>query len=153
MAKTSVSSRVTKQLAGLAHRLRDNPDFMAHVLATYQKREHLSDDALAKHLNTTPAMLSRLALCKRPASSSPQFADQVRQIATYTDIDAGQLASIVRQVSGLEKLTERPTVFTSEEANAQQMQLRPSLLAAARDRCEPDEDEPSLSDDGTSSDD
>jgi len=155
MTETPVSLRVTKQLSGLVRRLRDNPDFMAFVLAAYQRQERLSDDALAKYLNTTPAMLPRLALCKRPASNSPQFADQVRQIAAYTDIDAAKLANMVRQVDTLEKLAEQPEVLESEKAGAQQIELRPGLLAATRDRYErePGEEMSSQPNDETSSED
>ena len=75
---------------------------MAYVLTTYQRQERLSDDALSQYLNATPAAMPRLALCKRPASDSPQFADQIRQIADYAGVDAVQLANMVRQVSSLD---------------------------------------------------
>ena len=125
---------------------------MAYVLATYQRQERLSDDALVRYLDTTPATIPRLALCKRPASDSPQFADQIRRIADYTGVDVAHLANMVRQVSSLEKLAERPDVPHSEEkAGVRQVQLQPRLLAAARDRSESDDDLPMASDDGISS--
>lgn len=136
-----------KQLAKLAHRLRDNPTFMASILATYQQQERLSDDALAAQLQTTPEMVVRLALCKRPDASSPQFADQVRQIATYTNGDAGQLAHLVRRVDSLLKLAQKPKPSQSEEITAQRKQLYHGLMAAARDRIETNEDD-SASDEG-----
>jgi hypothetical protein len=152
MTETSVSSRVTGQLLGLAHRLRGDPEFMAYVLKTYQRQERLSDDALSQYLNTTPATLPRLALCRRPASDSLQFADQIRQIADYTGVDAVQLANMVRQVSSLEKLASRPTTADSEErASTWQAQLQPGLLAAARDRSDLEEDQTVVPDDETSS--
>jgi hypothetical protein len=152
MAKTSVSSRVTGQLLGLAHRLRDDPGFMAYVLATYQRQERLSDDALSQYLNATPATMPRLALCKRPTSDSPQFADQIRQLADYTGVDAMQLANMVRQVSSLEKLVRHSNAADSKErASTWQTQLQPGLLAAARDRSEPEEDQTVVSDDETPS--
>jgi hypothetical protein len=152
MTKTPVSSRVTGQLLGLAHRLREDPEFMAYVLTIYQRQEQLSDDALSQHLNTTPATMPRLALCKRPASDSPQFADQIRQIADYTGVNAAQLANMVRQVSSLEKLASRPTTADSgERASTWQAQLQRGLLAAARDRSDQEEDQPVVSDDEASS--
>jgi hypothetical protein len=145
MTKMPKSSNVPRQMSGLARRLRDNPNFMARVLAVYQEQERLGDDALAEHLHTTPATLARLAVCKRPDSSSPQFADQVRQISTYTNIDPAQLANIVRQVDSLEKLSELPRMNAPEEADAPQGWLQPGLLAAARDRSESTEDRSSSS--------
>jgi hypothetical protein len=137
----SVSSGVNEQLQGLARRLQDDPDFMAYVLVSYQEQERLSDDALAEYLSTTQAMLSRLALCRRPASNSPQFADEIRQIADYTNIDATHLANMVRQVSSLEKLAERPVGSRSQaEVASRKMQLQPGLLSAARDQDESEDD-------------
>jgi hypothetical protein len=154
MTKNAMPSNVVRQLAGLARRLQDNPDFMAYVLAAYKRQETLmSDNALAKRLNATPAMLTRLALCKRPVPDSPQFAEQVRQIAAFTNIDAAQLANIVRQVNSLEKLFERPKVLRSEEADVQQMQLYPGLLAATRDRSDSVDDQPAQLDEETPSED
>lgn len=150
MTKMPMSSNVSRQMSSLARRLRDNPNFMARVLAGYQEQERLGDDALAEHLHTTPTALARLALCKRPDSSSPQFADQVRQIATYTNIDAAQLANMVRQVDSLEKLSELPRIYAPEEADALQGGLQPGLLAVARDRSESAEDRSSPSDEETS---
>jgi hypothetical protein len=149
MNNRAKSSRVTEQLAGLAHRLQDNPDFMAYVLAIYKKQERLSEGTLTEHLSTTPAKLTRLALCRRPDSNSHKFADQVRQIAAYTGIDAAQVANIIRQVDSLKKLYERPKILDSGEADIPRRQLQPGLLAAARDRSESEDDQPSLADDGT----
>ncbi|MBE7556753.1 MAG: hypothetical protein HS126_37380 [Anaerolineales bacterium] len=115
---------------------------MAQVLAAYQKQERLSDQALIAHLNTTSKMLTRLALCKKPDPNSSEFANQIRQIASYTEIEVAQIASIVRQVESLQKLAERSEPNVPQDTTAHQPQLRKGLLAAARDRTEAEADQP-----------
>lgn len=143
MTDPGMTPDVDKQLASLAARLRDNPGFMAYVLAKYEQQERLSDETLAKDLGVTPAKLSRLALCKRPTGNSPQFADQVRQIAAYIGVDAAELARIIRQVDSLETLSQRHQGSKAEEARTGQLQLGRGLLAAARDRTEESENDSS----------
>jgi hypothetical protein len=142
MTETAISPDGLRQLAGLASRLQNNPAFMAHVLAAYQKQERLSDEALAAQLKSTPAMVVRLALCKRPDATSSKFADQVRQIAAYTGLDAAQLAQMIRQVDSLARLSEQPEATQSEGTGAKVEWFYPGLLAAARDRTEAAEDDP-----------
>jgi hypothetical protein len=91
-------------------------------------------------------MLARLALCRRPGADSVEFADQVRQIAAYTGIRAAVLANVIRQVDSLESLAGRPETPDSTELSALQPYPQLGLLAAARDRCEIEEEqEPSSS--------
>lgn len=142
MTEANVIPDVARQLSGLAHRLQNNPDFMAQVLAAYQRQERLSDQALMAHLNTTSKMLTRLALCKKPDPNSPEFANQIRQIASYTEIEATQIANIVRQVESLQKLTEQSQPNVPQENTTHQPQLSKGLLAAARDRTEAEADQP-----------
>jgi hypothetical protein len=104
---------------------------MAYVLATYQRQEDLTDEDLAGELNTLPDLVVRLALCKRPLSSSQNFAEQVRELAGYTLADAGRLAGILRQVDSLEGLSRWVDASSgSREGEGE------GLLAAARDRVE-----------------
>lgn len=142
MTETAASPNVFKQLAGLASRLQNDPAFMASILAVYQKQERLSDEALVAQLRSTPEMMVRLALCKRPEATSSRFADQVRQIAAYTNLDAAQLAQMIRQVDSLTRLSEQPRATQSEATGAKTSRFYPGLLAAARDRTEADEDDP-----------
>lgn len=134
-------------IAKLARRLRGDARFMSYVLAEYQKQENLTDEHLVRELGTLPPMVVRLALCKRPASSSGRFAEEVREIADYTLTDEAQLASILRQVEGLERLAERPSVLAGSGSEEQSGHPLAGLLAAARDREEPADQETSASDD------
>ena len=135
------SSAALAALAQLAHRLRNDPIYMSYVLSVYQKQENLMDEELAQELGTLPALVSRLAVCKRPDSSSAQFAEQVRELADYTLIDEAQLAGILRQVEAIEKLAGRPAALSTTELERQSGLSPPGLLAAARDRDEQGDDE------------
>jgi hypothetical protein len=143
MSEVAVSARVDEYLVGLARRLRENPDFMAYVLAVYQAQEHLQNDDLVDRLNLRANMLARLALCKRPSAESPDFADQVRQIAAYAGVEPAVLAAVIRQVDSLEPLAGRPESLDAKRAGRSWSYEHTGLLTAARDRCELDE-EPGL---------
>ena len=127
-------------LAALARRLRNDPRYMSYVLAVYQQQEDLMDEDLAQELGTLPSLVSRLAVCKRPDSSSAQFAEQVRELADYTLIDEAQLASVLRQVDAFEKLAGRPAALTTLGLEKETGHSPTGLLAAARDRYEQDDD-------------
>jgi len=133
-------------LANFARRLRSDPRYMSYVLAKYQQQENIEDKDLARELGTLPALAARLALCKRPASSSGQFAEEVREIADYTLTDEAQLAGILRQVDTLEKLAGRSTLLAGSGAEEHLPIPYAGMLAAARDRDEPEADESSLAD-------
>lgn len=120
-------------LAALARRLRDDPRFMSYVLAAYQEQEGLTDDDFAREIGTLPALVSRLALCKRPDSSSARFAEQVRELADYALIDEARLAGILRQVEALEKLARRPADLSARRLGKRPGYSPTGLLAAARD--------------------
>jgi hypothetical protein len=121
----------------LAAKLQDNHEFMAWVVATYQRKEHINNDQIIAQLKTTPEMLVRLALCKCPNSDSMAFASQVREIANYTNIDPVILANIIRQVNSLDAFSKLPR--KSAELNGSARKLAPGLLAAARDKIENEE--------------
>jgi len=122
----------------LARRLRGNPQYMAYVLAAFQSRENLTDAELAQELGTLPELVVRLSLCKRPSPSSPQFAEQVRELADYTLTDAGRLANILRRVDGLERLSQRASGLALQAEGKESG----GILAAARDRIDSTDDGP-----------
>lgn len=128
----------TDQLRLLAAKLKENHDFLAWVLSIYQQKEHIDDEWLIAYLKTTPEMLVRLALCKRPDPNSSAFASQIREISTYTNIIPSDLANIIRQVDALEFLSKIP----NRESHQTIGRLATGLLAAARDKLDVEEDEP-----------
>jgi hypothetical protein len=110
---------------------------MASILATYQSQERLDEIELAHRLSIDVTQVPRLALCKRPLSESSGFAEQVRQIASYTGSDQTALAQIIRQVDALEQLHDLPAtdIVETEERH---LPSPSGLMAAARDREESD---------------
>jgi hypothetical protein len=125
------------QLKRLAAKLQENQEFMAWILAKYQRKEHLDYEQIVSHFNTTPEMFVRLALCKNPNTNSANFAIQVREIATYTNIDPEILANVIRQVDSMDSLLKYPGNNLKTERSARR--LVPGILAAARDRTENEE--------------
>lgn len=131
-------------LSDFVARLQNDESYMAWVLDTYQKQERMSPEQLQKKLETTSKMFTRLALCKRPDVQSSDFAKQVRQLASYTEIDTLQLANILRQVSVLDAFSQLSTVTDSQEKTGEQLRKRSirGAFAAARDQEEQKEPEP-----------
>jgi hypothetical protein len=124
---------------------------MAWVLETYRKQERLSQEQLITQLKTTPPMLERLALCRRPDSEMITFAQQVRQLADYAHIDAALISSVLRQVDALEIFTHLSPVTGLQDIAPEQTPKRSwrSAFAAARDR----EDQETQTNTNTSEDD
>jgi hypothetical protein len=106
----------------------------------YQKQEELMDEDLAQELGTLPSLVLRLAICKRPDSSSAHFAEQVRELADYALIDEARLAGVLRQVEAIEKLAGRPASLSAIELGEESAHSPSGLLAAARDRYEQDDE-------------
>jgi hypothetical protein len=125
-------------LSTLARRLRSDPQYMAHVLAVFQSQENLTDEELVQELGTLPELVVRLSLCRRPLPSSTQFAEQVRELADYTLMDAARLANILRQVDGLERFSQWASALTSPDEGEEGS----GLLAAARDRVDSTDEAP-----------
>ena len=139
MTRPPSSSNTGYCLAHLASRLRDDKEFMASALSVYKIQERLSDEALAQRLGLQLEMITRLALCKRPQSNTSNFADQVRQLAAYIDIDASKIAQLIRQVEALEIMgTLSKSESSSREAASQTEGM--GWLTAARDRIAADGD-------------
>ncbi|MGH9766424.1 MAG: hypothetical protein ACREAB_03240 [Blastocatellia bacterium] len=133
-------------LMGLARRLQSDPRFMAYALAVYQEQEGLEEEELAQALGIMPEMMSRLALCRRPDSQSPEFAAQVREIADYTLADEAHLANLLRQISGLERLARRGRGSAMVDESEGAEPLMTGLLAVARDRDETEDERAPLAD-------
>ena len=122
----------------LARRLRHDPRFMSHALATHYRQDELDVVPLAEDLGISPDLLIRLALCRRPETAFEEFANQVTEIADYTLTDEAQLASLLRQVDALEKFAELKGSGPDMAFEPRSLPLT-GVLAAARDRGEEDE--------------
>ena len=136
------SPRTLRQMHELAVRLKSDPNFMSWIFATYQKQERVSETKLIDILNTTPDMLYRLALCKRPNSNRPEFLKEIHQLSDYASIDPIRLANLIRQVEALDAFRTMPIPLETQ-TNSQMFSVSSGVLAAARDRDEKDDSAPS----------
>lgn len=138
---TESSARIQRQMHELEVRLKSNPNFMSWVIATYQKQEHMLEADVINNLYTTQDMFYRLALCKRPNSSRPEFGEEIQQLANYTSIDPTRLANLIRRVEALDTFMTMPNQLEKRE-DTHSISTSIGLLAAARDRDEIEEPEP-----------
>lgn len=99
MADDNLASQRHEQLAALARQLEGDSGFMAYVLKLYGEAEKLTEHEVVEQFDTTPEMLVRLALCKRPDKHSPQFTSQLEQLSAYTGIDAKRLETLIQKVN------------------------------------------------------
>lgn len=130
---SETSDETKRLLTQLAQRVQNKAELMASVLTRYQHLEQLNDQALAARLQTDALGLARLALCKRPAPDA-RFAEQVRQIAGYTNADASQVAQVIRYIETIDALAQKPVTETAEESTTQSIPKWSGVVAAARDR-------------------
>lgn len=126
-------SKTQQQLRKLAERLRDEPDLMAGILGRFRIIEGISEDELANRLHTSPMGLARLALCNRPDSGSPDFSDQVRQIAEYAQAEPSAVANLIRHVESIEAFAKYPGKHQLKDAPPEGFSRFSGVLAAARD--------------------
>src|SRR5438874_873231 len=88
-------------LAALAANLADNSAFMSSVLEKYINIEGTDLARLQDSLGLSPALYTRLALCKRPRKDSENFARDVETIADFVLLDVIELARIIRIVDSV----------------------------------------------------
>jgi hypothetical protein len=134
---TKVSADLPSALVRLAQRASHMPDFFGFLLSAFQQKEDLTTNKLTKFLGVRPQLLPRLALCRRPKSDSPDLADQISEIARFTETSPDILLTVLRRVEALEALAAHNKIVPIDEAKAKSTREgQPGLLAAARD-CEP----------------
>ena len=119
-------------LEAVAERLALDPGYMAWMLRKFRMGEGWQVERLLAHLGVERRTYVRLALCKRPAADAPDFAEQVREIAEYTQVALSTLVSLIRQVDALEGLQPRRVEGRSGQAIPGYVET--PRLAAARDR-------------------
>lgn len=124
-------------LLNLAAGLENDPAFMAHVLARYCQIEGLDKDALAGEMGIPLSLFARLALCKRPDADSPNFINEINEIADFVPMDEMKLVQIIRTVDSLTALGNAEINHETEESKLPNPLLA-GILAAARDH---DDDE------------
>lgn len=136
-------------LLNLAKELENDSTFMAHVLARYCQFEGLDINALAEELEIPLSLFARLALCKRPDADSPNFMNEMNEIADFVLADEMKLVQIIREVDSLIALENAANNLETEES-AFGNPFSVGILAAARDRDEDEDTERLEKDDETS---
>ena len=130
---SNFSDRRYEQMQIMAKKLKSNSDFMAWVISTYQKQEHLSQNKFIELAKINEIAFIKLSLCKRPETSSAEFRKQIDQISEYVGINPYFLANMIRLVESLESL--------AKQVNTNNLSEKWSNLGfvAARDRQEEDD--------------
>jgi hypothetical protein len=146
---SELSPRTITQLQAIARKLRDDPEYMAWILAAYQKFENLTDTQLRNKLGTNEHMFARLALCKRPLPNSPDFQVQINQIAEYSNIDNLTLVNMIRHVDALTALSNQWVGEDRKADSAQDLPAQPGLMAATRDKSDPETSQSEKSEDNS----
>jgi hypothetical protein len=117
---------VTDPLAHLAGRVKDDPFFLASVLARYAGSERLDDAGLADALGCPAELLPRLRLCRPPRPEPEHFWADVTQIAGRFDLDPDRLAQVIRRGQAIQQM------------QSQVAAAGPGTLLAARDAPPPE---------------
>lgn len=136
MNEYSTMGDAERLLSRLAERLSQDPTYMANLFALYKTHERVGEEELARLLKVSQGTITRLALCKRPNSSSTTFRDQIRQLAAFGGVDVTHLANLIRHVDALEALRLESPQKTKSEPAVQPSSLLRRQLVAARDRSE-----------------
>lgn len=136
MNEYSTMGDADRLLSMLAERLSQDPTYMASLFAVYKRHERIDEEELARLLKVSQGTVTRLALCKRPNSSSANFPDQIRQLAAFARTDVTYLGNLIRHVDALESLRLKSPQETKSDPAVQPSSLLRRQLVAARDRSE-----------------
>lgn len=115
-------------------RLASDPKFLAWHLTRYCEIEGVSHEELSRILQLSPDDYLRLGLCLAPDTDVLDFAYRIRNIAEYIDLDAGQLAQLVRLVAihNRQATPNTAKIIPLDPVNSS------GILMAAREKNDPD---------------
>lgn len=130
-------------LAWSAARATNWPHLFSNLIERYLELNNLSEDALCARLNCDLNTLNHLRLCGRPDPEPSAFALDIQRVADKLGVNAGTLASIVREVDIAEafsRASQNPSrSLSSSRAKGSEQNISPfsstsGMLKAARDR-------------------
>ncbi len=114
---------MSKHLEHLAHRLQDDPFFLACPLQLYAKSEGLSEEGLAAGLKCSKAALVSVRLCRAPSGEDASFYEDIERIAARFSVDAAALADAVRRGQAIfhmaRTLNTSNTLLAARDGDAQ----------------------------------
>ena len=116
-------------LAWSATRAANWPHLFASVIDRYLELNELTEDELSAYLHCDHNTLNHLRLCGRPDPDPSAFALDIQRVADKLGLDAGTLASIVREVDAAE-------AFGRAGSEVSPFSSTPGMLKAARDHDE-----------------
>jgi hypothetical protein len=91
---------LSELLARLARRVRDDPFFLASLLALYAESEGIDDAGLACPADT----LTALRLCRAPREDAAGFREDIGRLAARFGVDADRLIEVVRRGQALRRM-------------------------------------------------
>ena len=116
---------VSESLVRAASRVSSNPTYMAFTLRIYGG-DRFEVGELASALSTDVSKIVRLALCRRPRATAEHFMTDVKAIASGCGVGKDKVAEVVRRADAINALRSSA----------------PVLMAAARDRLDQSESDP-----------
>jgi len=136
-------------LAWSAARAARWPHLYSGLIERYLELNDLSEDDLCALLKCDRATLNHLRLCGRPDPDPAEFAIDIRRVADKLSLDAGMLASIVREVDTADAFSraQRNTSLRKGPANPP-FSSTAGMLKAARDHEDTTEPEDTTNGDG-----
>jgi hypothetical protein len=123
-------------LAWSAARAARWPHLFSNVLDRYLDLNDLDEEDLCSLLHCDRATLNHLRLCGRPDPDPSEFAIDIQRVAGKLGLDAGMLASIVREVDAAEAFSQAGRNASIPTGQGQAMLPFSStrgMLKAARD--------------------
>lgn len=116
-------SHYTALLARAARRAAEWTDYLAWVFGRYAETERVNEQEFCAILHVSAADFQRLCVCLRPRHDN--FIKDLEQISAKFELDADELARIVRHVEATEAM---------KQATGKQVVEEVGLLLAARAR-------------------
>jgi hypothetical protein len=88
---------MAEPLENLAHRLENDPFFLACPLKLFATSAHLVEEQMAEKLGCSVETLILVRLCRAPSAEPGQFQKDITRIAARYRVDANALTQAVRQ--------------------------------------------------------
>lgn len=114
-------------LAWAAARASGWPHLFSGLIDRYLELNGLSEEELCERLHCDRDTLNHLRLCGRPDPDPAEFTVDIQRVADKLNLDAGRLASIVREV-------DAAGAFVKAGSEVSPFSSTPAMLQAARDR-------------------
>jgi len=121
-------------LAQSAARAARWPHLFSSIIDRYLALNNMGEAELCSQLHCDRTTLNHLRLCGRPDLNPAEFATDVQRVADRFGLDAGKLASIVREVDAADAFSQaQRNVSQNKGRSTIPFSYTPGMLRAARD--------------------